>query len=275
MIKGGPGKMSSSSGEAIGLKTVLEVYSPTLLRWIFARQRPNTDFAIAFDEDVIKLHDEFDRAEQAAYAKEPTKNPSKWRQNQRTILLSYPEKQELQEQAPFRPGFRVLANRLQIMDGDTRRTLERFYQTEVTSAADEQSFYERADCCWTWLQTHAPEEFRYRLLDSTNPLEVTAKEKPANNTKGQQFNDTVPIESQVDAALGALIKVLDRVDLGAIESAELNQIIYDDVIRATGCDAKDFFKATYQKLIGRDQGPRLPGFLKEVGRDRLIRLLDT
>src|SRR5690606_24962303 len=65
-IKGGSGKMSSSSGELYTLDEVLEVYEPQIVRWIFCNHRPNHDFALAFDEDVFRIHEEFDRAEQQA-----------------------------------------------------------------------------------------------------------------------------------------------------------------------------------------------------------------
>ena len=58
-IKGGTGKMSSSSGELYTISDLLEVYEPQILRWIFTNQRPNHDFAIALDEDVIKTYEEF------------------------------------------------------------------------------------------------------------------------------------------------------------------------------------------------------------------------
>ena len=41
-IKGRGGKISSSSGEVISLKDVLEIYQPELVRYLFAATRPNT-----------------------------------------------------------------------------------------------------------------------------------------------------------------------------------------------------------------------------------------
>ena len=73
MIKGGTGKMSSSKGELLTLNEAFKVYEPQMVRWLFANQRPNHDFSIAFDEDVIKTYDEFDRAEKAALGPKPEK----------------------------------------------------------------------------------------------------------------------------------------------------------------------------------------------------------
>ena len=66
---------------------------------------------------------------------------------------------------------------------------------------------------------------------------------------------------------------MNEVDLDAVDPKELNQLVYDQVVHGSGCDPKEAFKGIYQKLIGRDQGPRLPGFMKELGRERLNELL--
>ena len=54
-IKGRAGKISSSSGEVVTVADCLEIYEPELLRWIFVSYRPNTEFQISFDVDVIAL----------------------------------------------------------------------------------------------------------------------------------------------------------------------------------------------------------------------------
>jgi lysyl-tRNA synthetase class 1 len=79
-------------------------------------------------------------------------------------------------------------------------------------------------------------------------------------------------EKQKEAVL-ALRGLLQKLDLSTIEAKDLNQRLYDDIIHTTGCDGKEFFSAVYQKIIGRDQGPRLPGFLKELGNERVLGLL--
>ena len=250
-IKGGPGKMSSSSGNVVNLGQVLEVYSPEMVRWIFARQKPNTDFALAFDEDVIKLHDEFDRCEEQAYAPGDRTN-QKWWLNRRVYELSLPT-EEVPEGRPYRPGVRVLCNRLQICGGNVERTLERYYLGDVKTAADRASFTTRAARAWNWLETYAPDEFRYALHDA--PVEV-----PMTDVQRQ--------------GLAALRQLVQTTDLDGVDPKDLNQAIYDQAVHGAGIDdPKAFFAAVYQRLIGRDQGPRLPGFLKEIGKEKLLELL--
>lgn len=250
-IKGGPGKMSSSSGNVVDLGQVLEIYSPVMVRWIFARQKTNTDFSIAFDEDVIKQHDEFDRFEEGVYKALGNPTP-KDINNIRTYELSLPDGVIPKEQ-PFRPGFRVLCNRLQICGGNVERTLDRYYASDIKNAADRESFVTRAARAWNWIEKYAEPEFRYALNVARR-------------------SDIVLTAAQT-AGIASLKNLIRATDLQAIEPKDLNQLIYDQVIHKHELDSKEFFTVVYQMLINRDQGPRLPGFIKEIGGEKILDLL--
>ena len=71
--KGLPGKMSSSSGNVISLPDVLNVYQPEIARYMFAGTRPNTEFSISFDLDVIKTYEDYDKTERIAYGVDKTR----------------------------------------------------------------------------------------------------------------------------------------------------------------------------------------------------------
>jgi len=83
-IKGGPGKMSSSVGNVVTLNQVLEVYTPELTRYIFSGTRPQTDFAISFETEVLQVYDNFDRAERIYYNVDKAKS-KKEEINEKTI----------------------------------------------------------------------------------------------------------------------------------------------------------------------------------------------
>lgn len=250
-IKGGTGKMSSSSGELFTLTQFYEVYEPQMVRWIFASQRPNHDFSIAFDIDVIKTYEEFDRAEAEALSPAPAEyKGNKWQMTRRTFELS--SVGALPAVPPVRASFRELCNRLQICSGDVQRTWEKFYRTSIVTESDRQAFTARASRALFWLEHYAPGEFRYMLNQQPVALELTPAQQES---------------------LRALRSLVETTDLDGIDGKELNQKIYDDVIRGVNIDAKEFFAAVYRKLINRDQGPRLPGFLKEIGREKLVELL--
>ena len=249
MIKGGTGKMSSSKGELLTLNEAFKVYEPQMVRWLFANQRPNHDFSIAFDEDVIKTYDEFDRAEKAALGPKPEKL-GKWPLLRRVYELSCVG--EIAQEAPYRAPFRELTNRIQLMDNDVEKTLEKYYKDLVITEADKAAFFSRCEKAICWLNTYADEKFKYAVN----------KEEVAIDLDDSQLK-----------ALAAFKEMLSSLDLDAIEAKDLNQKIYDDVIRATEIDGKHFFSAIYRKLISREQGPRLPGFIKELGKERVLNLI--
>ncbi|MCB9229096.1 MAG: lysine--tRNA ligase [Deltaproteobacteria bacterium] len=251
MIKGGAGKMSSSSGDLYTLGEVLDIYEPQVVRWIFANHRPNHDFAIAFDEDVIKIYEEFDRAEQLAYQPCDESRPGKWQLNRRSYELSLTDG-KMEEQAPVRAGFRLLCNRIQICGGDLGRVLKRYYSESIKSPADQEKFHARASRALKWLQTFAPDEFRYTL--NSNPVRPDLGDDQLR-------------------ALQAIRQLIHETDLDAISTKDLNELIWEKAVRGADCDAPDMFRAVYQKLISRNQGPRLPGFLKEIGKERLLEIL--
>jgi lysyl-tRNA synthetase, class I len=247
MMKGGSGKMSSSTGELITLTELLSVYEPEVVRWIFANHRPNHDFSIALDEDVIKIYEEFDRGELKAYSK-PTseKEEKKHLLNRRTYELSLVD-EEIVDKKPLRPSFRLLANRLQICNGDFKRVFEKFYKDI------KYSIYEsRAKRAWYWVGNHAPEELCYRIRDGKDRFEQNDFEKDI---------------------ISRLRNLLVSIDLETITTQELNELIWEKTIKSSGGEAKDVFKTIYRCLIKRDKGPRLPGFLKEIGKDKLLELL--
>jgi len=62
-IKGTGGKISSSLGNAITPKEVLEIYEPSIVRYLFAGTKSTSEFAISFDLDVMKIYEDFDFCE--------------------------------------------------------------------------------------------------------------------------------------------------------------------------------------------------------------------
>ena len=134
----------------------------------------------------------------------------------------------------------------------SKKTLSKYYGDKAVTDRDKELFRIRSEKALFWLKEYAPEEFRYTINVDPVAMEVSELQQKA---------------------IDALKSLISSTDLDAIEGKELNQKIYDDVIRGVEIDGKEFFKVVYQKLITRDQGPRLPMFLKEIGRDRLLHLL--
>jgi hypothetical protein len=58
----GMAKMSSSRGSVPTPADALEIMEEPVLRWLYARRRPQQSFTIAFDQEIQRLYDEWDAA---------------------------------------------------------------------------------------------------------------------------------------------------------------------------------------------------------------------
>lgn len=60
-IHGLGAKMSGSKGNAVSPLDLLDIYTPALLKWLYYRKDPNQTFELAFDSEIYRQYDEFDR----------------------------------------------------------------------------------------------------------------------------------------------------------------------------------------------------------------------
>lgn len=252
-IKGRGGKISSSAGEAVTVADCLQVFEPEMLRWIFASQRPNSEFQISFDLDVIKLYEDYDRALAMAYAPDDGSKRDKKRQIvRRTIELSsrHTIKIAPDDEAVRVPSFRPISMIMQIYDGDLERTLAHYEATgEVTTEAERARFRVRAERVWYWIETFAPDEFRYRI-----------REVPTD----------AALEGEPRAILERLVTVLD--DAPEIAESELIEHL-KALCEGTSLGPKEFYPYAYDLLIAREKGPKLSTLLTTMGSARALPLL--
>jgi len=67
-IKGGK-EFSSSTGNVTTINDVEEIYEPEIVRYLFVGTKPKTGFQISFDNDVIKIYEDYDALEKKYYDK--------------------------------------------------------------------------------------------------------------------------------------------------------------------------------------------------------------
>lgn len=60
-LQGLGAKMSGSKGNAVSPKELLEIYEPSVLLWLYNRKRPDQAFSLAFDTEIYRQYDEFDK----------------------------------------------------------------------------------------------------------------------------------------------------------------------------------------------------------------------
>lgn len=151
-LKGGK-EFASSSGNALTLDEVLKIYEPEILRYLFVSTRPNKGFQISFDNDVIKIYDDFDALEDKYYEK--LTNP----QEKRIYELS---KLEISKEKPKRISFRHMITLVQT------GKIEKLKGTEKI----------RAEKVAKWLEKYAGDDMKFEIQDKIN-IDLTEKQKQA------------------------------------------------------------------------------------------------
>ena len=259
-IKGAAGKISSSSGDVVDLGDVLKVYTPQIVRYLFAGTRPNSEFTISFDLDVIKIYEDYDKTERIAWKMQPAKDEPSCLWEKRIYELSCPQTEPdgktmpmEKMPVPFQVPFRHMCSLVQIADGDIEKALASL-TAKPGGPSPEQlpALRQRALCAMYWAENCAPDEFRFRLKTAESP-------KPDFSQEEQ-----------------AAIRLLRDNVVRIIESFDSDKPCAEAIYTAAkdaGIEGKAMFRAAYLALIGKDQGPRLASFLRTVEKQRLLDIL--
>jgi len=258
--KGLPGKMSSSLGEVITIADVLKVYTPQVARFLFAGTRPNTEFAISFDLDVIKIYEDYDRTERIAFKIDAAKDDTTYQKEKRIYELSQLSAADGKSSriedlpVPYQVPFRHLCNLIQIADCDIEKALTELAEKSGIKPEQIPALKTRAICAKYWVEECAPDDFKFRLLHDG--------EQPNRALSDEEKNAVRILRDDV------IKKIEDFADDKACGVA-----VYAAAEKA-GVDSKILFGAAYQALIGKDQGPRLAGFLRSIKKERLLGILE-
>lgn len=249
-LKGVPGKMSSSKGKVIALPDALDVYQAEVLRYMFAGTRPNTEFAISFDMDVLKVYEDYDKTERIVFGVDKAKNDEQFNKEKRIYLLSQIDG-EIPPIMPYQITFRLLTTLLQTYSGDIDAVINSLGDVKDCQV---ERLRRRAECALFWITNSAPTcapEFCFSLKENGEKQEISG------------------------ASLVALKRTRDEVvpKITEYENDKACQQAMYDIATEVGIDAKELFKTLYMALIGKEQGPRLASFMKIIGRERLQKIL--
>ena len=251
-LKGVPGKMSSSKGKVIALPDALDIYQAEVLRYLFAGTRPNTEFAISFDMDVLKVYEDYDKTERIVYGVDKAKNDDHFNKEKRIYMLSQIDG-KIPETMPYQITFRMLTTLLQTYDFDYDRVIASLGDVK---AEQEERLRRRMTCAEFWIKHSAPDcapEFCFTIRHDGSKADLSS--------------------DMLKALIRVREEVVPKVGTYAMDK-ECQQAMYD-IATELGLDAKALFTALYQALIGKDQGPRLANFMKIIGKDELTKILSV
>lgn len=247
-IQGLGSKMSGSKGNAIAPKDLLEIYTPEMIKWLYADKAPNRSFELSFGKGIFRQYDEFDRLE--ASLKDNTLGSVA----QETLRLSG----STPTSNPPIP-FRQILGLGQIVQWDEEKL--RLILENQGAAYDSDSISARLPRAKAWLEKYNQEE-AIALLNTPNTEYFAAipAERIENIKRLHDF-----LANNQDASLQAI-----ETEVYAIpQKPEL------DDMKELAKVQRGFFKDVYNLLIGNDIGPRLSTFLWASDRQKVLELLST
>jgi lysyl-tRNA synthetase, class I len=254
----GSSKMSGSRGGAPTPADALEIFEVPLLRWLYARKRPEQAITLAFDAEVGRVYDEWDALRRRVA--EGHADPAKIAEFARAAGTS-------DGPLPVTPRplrFFTLASVADIAAGHQAQMLR--IVRDLTAGDPVESLDEvrpRLDCAQAWVAGYVPPADRTQVReqpDYDRLAALTESERDAIRLLIKHMADDWSLEG-----LTTLLYGIPKVQRGLPISAPATK----DLKNAQ----RTWFILLYELLIGKDTGPRLPTLLLALGQDRIRSLL--
>ncbi|MGP2436595.1 lysine--tRNA ligase [Streptomyces sp. JW3] len=257
----GMAKMSSSKGGVPTPADALRIMEPQLLRWLYARRRPNQSFKIAFDQEIQRLYDEWDRLD--AKVAEGSALPADIAAHSRAVRTAAGDLPRTPRPLPYR----TLASVADITAGhadQALRILSELDPADPLGSLDEaRPRYDKAEA---WINTHVPADQRTIVREQPD-TELLASLDEASARSVRLLLDGLADHWSLDG-LSHLVYGVPKVQAGFPADATPK-----DLPPEIKTAQRTFFALLYRLLVSRDTGPRLPTLLLAVGQERVRALL--
>ncbi len=255
----GSSKMSSSTGGAPTPADALRILEVPLLRWLYVRRRPNQAITVAFNQEVNRLYDEWDRLAR----RDDEGQASALESSVRARSVSTAERRLPETPRVF--PFRMLASAVDTTAGDQEQVLRVLRELDQSHpVADLAEVRPRLDRARAWVTEHIPAEERTQVRavpDAVLLAHLGESERHALKLLLEGLQDHWSLEGLTRLVYG-VPKLQQGLPLDAAPTPELK------------AEQRALFVLLYRLLVTRDTGPRLPTLLLSVGFER-VRLLLT
>ena len=241
-------KMSGSKGNVVAPQDLLDIYTPEMLKWLYADKAPGRSFELSFGKGIFRQYDEFDRIE------EDLKNGTLGSVARETLRLSGSTPKSI----PPIP-FRQVLGLGQIVQWNEEKLREILDNQGVSYDSD--SISARLPRARAWLEKYNQEE-AISLIRSVNTtyLSTMSPEQIENIKRLHDFlvnNESASLQT-IETEVYAIPKKPGVDDMKELARSQ-----------------RAFFKDVYNLLIGNDIGPRLSTFLWASDRQKVVALLNT
>ncbi len=255
----GMAKMSSSKGGVPIPADALEVMEAPVLRWLYARRRPNQSFDVAFGPELQRLYDEWDALNRKVA--DGSAQPGDLAAHLRATSTA----SGVLPATPRPMPFRTIASVIDVTQGDEEQAVRILSDLDPDNpVGSTDDLRPRLDCAERWMLGYVPAEDRTivrtepdtALLGSLGESQRESLRLLADGLDGHWSLD----------GLTHLVYAVPKIQRGIDPDAKVKDPELSAAQRA-------FFVLVYRLLVGRDTGPRLPTLLLAVGADRVRTLI--
>ncbi|MEO7449234.1 MAG: lysine--tRNA ligase [Humibacillus sp.] len=255
----GMAKMSSSKGGVPIPTDALEVMEAPVLRWLYARRRPNQSFDVAFGPELQRLYDEWDAL--GRKVADGTGQPADLAAHLRATSTAAGALRATPRPMPFR----TIASVIDVTQGDEAqavRILSALDPDDPVASTDD--LRPRLDCAERWMLGYVPAEDR-TVVRSEPDAELLGSLDEEQRESLRLLADGLDEHWSMDS-LTHLVYAVPKIQRGIDPAAKVK----DPELSAA---QRTFFVLLYRLLVSRDTGPRLPTLLLAVGPERVRTLL--
>lgn len=256
-IKGATGKMSGSSGLNLTPDTLLKLYQPEVILWLYAKSEPTKAFDFCFDDGILRQYFEFDKQYNDFLA-------GKGDEFLNTVMANCLIEDGSEDGKPAYRKIDTVPMSLLVQLGSVVDfnvpMLETVFE-KIGQPFTYEQFKDRLDRAKYWLEQCSPDDVnRLRTFRNWDVYNVMTEEE----------------KKEIELLHAYIAK-------GGYTLDELNQELYAIPKQVFGNleDQKElkkiqgqFFKNVYKLLIDKEKGPRLYLFLYAIDSAKYVNLLD-
>nr|WP_168584008.1 lysine--tRNA ligase [Gephyromycinifex aptenodytis] len=253
----GMAKMSSSKGGVPTPADALAIMEPHVLRWLYARRRPNQSFSVAFDNTIHRLYDEWDQLERkVAGGKGQPGDEAMYTRSVRTAARELPR-------TPVPVGYKALCSIVDITGGHEGQ-MSRILGSLDPAITDLDKARPRLDLAATWVASQADPHDR-----------TTVREQPDQEAlAGLSDHERESLQMLVaDLENDWSLEGLTSLAYGVPKRQAGFDVGEKKLPPEVKADQRAFFALLYRLLLGAETGPRIPTLLLCLGPDKVRTLL--
>ena len=231
--------MSSSGGIGISAKEMADLLPPKILKFLMIRKEQNQP--IDFDpggRTIPNLFDEYDRCADHYF----NRHPESYEGYARAYALAQVDMTKEPEDL-WEMRFQALSFVVQMPHLDLEEEAAKL-KGSALSDNEKSALHERAEYVQKWIETLAPEDFKFVIQDTTpSDLELSDKQKEALTTLGEKLGDL---------------------------KEWTGETVHDKIHRTKeecNIPPKEIFQPIYQIFLDRTSGPQVGWFLSTMKQE--------